>query len=349
MSAADNILQRIRLFVTDADGTLLGRRPEFEQYRAFRVKVEELRTQYRTCWVVCTGRSLRSFNSVFLPMRTFGIVPDYVIARHAYIYEKVRVGYKPHGLWNLRVLALQAQDRWRVRRAIPRLRRAVLSRNPFSRVIFQSGTRICFKFDDDGAANFGAEIIHHEAQPFKHLQVFHHVREVDVRTVPFTKGLAVTELARHLNVPPEQILVVGDGHNDISMMEMHPAIRTACPSNAAPEVIETVHRTGGHIAASRSLGGVMDILTAYEAGAINSRLPDNWQVIRDTANPLAPPVAGPSRLRQGFSGFLLILAVLYTTMVVLASFGMMPFGEVIMKPYLALIRGVEHLITWIRG
>jgi HAD superfamily hydrolase (TIGR01484 family) len=349
MSASENILQHIRLFVTDADGTLLGRRPEFEQYRAFRVKIDELRTHYRTFWVVCTGRSLRSFNSVFLPMRTFGIVPDYVIARHAYIYEKIRVGYKPHWLWNIQVLHLQGQDMWRVRRAIPRLRRAVLSRNPFARVVFQNAMRICFKFDDDGAANFGAEIIHREAKPYKHLQVFHHLREVDVRTVPFTKGLAVTELARHLGVPPGQILVVGDGHNDISMMEMHPAIRTACPSNAAAEVIETVHRTGGHIAGTRSLGGVMDILTAYESGAINSRLPDNWQVSRNTANPLTPPIRAQNRLRQGLFGFVLFMAVLYTTLVVLASFGVIPGGAVIMKPYLAFISLLERLIAWIRG
>lgn len=348
MSASENILQRIRMFVTDADGTLLGRRPEFEQYRAFRVKIEELRTQYQVFWVVCTGRSLRSFNSVFLPMRTFGIVPDYVIARHAYIYEKVRVGYKPHWLWNRRVLFLQWQDKWHVRRAIPRLRRAVLSRNPFARVILQSGTRICFKFDDDGAANFGAEIIMREVKPYKHLQVFHHQREVDVRTVPFTKGLAVTELARHLNVPPERILVVGDGHNDISMMEMHPAIHTACPSNAAPEVVETVHRTSGHIAASRSLGGVMDILTAYETGAINSQLPEHWPAIRDTANPAAPPHETLDRVRHHLSGFLLFMAVLYTTLVVLASFHMVPFSHAILKPYLALVAWLEHLILWIR-
>ncbi len=349
MSASGNILQHIRMFVTDADGTLLGRRPEFAQYRAFRVKIDELRAQHRTVWVVCTGRSQRSFNGVFLPMRTFGIVPDYVITRHAYIYEKVRIGYKPHWIWNLRVLRLQWQDAWRVSRAIPRLRRAVLSRNPFARVVAQTGTRICFKFDDDGAANFGAEIINREVQPFKHLQVFHHLREVDVRTVPFTKGLAVIELARHLNIPPDRILVVGDGHNDISMMEMHPGIHTACPSNAAPEVIETVHRTGGHIAASRSLGGVMDILTAFETGAINSLLPEHWQAIRDTANPIKLPSDALHRIRQGLFGMMLLVAALYTTMVVLASFGMMPFGSVIMKPYLALVAWLERLINWIRG
>ena len=346
MSTPENILQSIRLFVTDADGTLLGRRPEFEQYRAFRLKMEDIRTRYKACWVVCTGRGLRSFTRVFLPMRTFGIVPDYVITRHAYIYEKGHVGYKPHWAWNLQILLLQWQDEWRVRRAIPRLRKAVLSRNPFARTTFRSGSRICFKFNDDGAANFGAEILKQETRPYKYLQVFHHVREVDVRTVPFTKGLAVNALARHLGVTPDRILVIGDGHNDISMMEMHPDIRTACPSNAAREVIETVHRTRGHIAGSRSLGGVMEALNAYEAGTLNSELPANWQPSHEVANPLTPPRKERNKARERLFGALLFLAVLYTTMVVLASFGMMPCGHAIMKPYLVMVSWIEHLVAW---
>ena len=346
MSTSGNILQNIRMFVTDADGTLLGHRPEFEQYRAFRLRLEDLQKRQKTFWVICTGRSLRGFNRVFLPMRTFGIAPDYVIARHAYIYEKASIGYKPHWLWNLQILMLQWQDGWRVRRAIPRIRYAVLSRNPFARVASRSPGGIRFKFDDDGSANFGAEILRQEAKPYKNLQVFHHMREVDVRKIPFTKGLAVAELARHLGIPADAILVVGDGHNDISMMEMHPDIRTACPSNAAPEVIETVHRTHGHIAASRSLGGVMEALAAYESGDVNDKLPDTWLPSHERINPVSPH--RPPARGRGIFGFVLFLAVLYTTMVTLASFGIMPFGKHILAPYQALVGWVAKAIVWVR-
>ena len=346
MSTSGNILQHIRMFVTDADGTLLGHRPEFEQYRAFRVRLEDLQKRQHTFWVVCTGRSLRGFTRVFLPMRAFGITPDYVIARHAYIYEKASIGYKPHWLWNMQVLMLQWQDEWRVRRAIPRIRHVVLSRNPFARVVSRSPGGIRFKFDDDGSANFGAEILRQETQPYKNLQIFHHMREVDVRKIPFTKGLAVAELARHLGISPDSILVVGDGHNDISMMEMHPDIRTACPSNAAPEVIETVHRTHGHIASSRSLGGVMEALAAYESGEVNDKLPATWLPSHERLNPVSshrPPARG-----RGIFGFVLLLAVLYTTMVTLASFGLMPFGKQILVPFQALLGWVAKAIMWFR-
>ncbi len=339
----ENILQRIRMLVTDADGTLLGRRPEFEQYRAFRQRIDELRTRYGTSWVVCTGRGLRSFNRVFRPMRTFGIVPDYVIVRHAYIYEKAAIGYKPHWLWNMRILLLQWQDKWEVRRAIPILKRAVLSQNPFAHVVYRSGSRICFRFDDDAAAAFGAEILKTASRPYKYLQVFHHVREVDVRTIPFTKGLAVGELARHLSMPPAHVLVVGDGHNDISMMEMHPDVHTACPSNAAAEVVDVVHRTHGHIASDHSLDGVMEILAAYETGTLRDTRPESWHPDHEVANPFAPRREGDS-LRDKLSGALLFVAALYTTMAVLASFDMMPFGNAILRPFHAVVTWIARLV-----
>lgn len=330
------------MFVTDADGTLLGQKPEFEQYRAFRLKIDELRTISGAKWVVCTGRSLRSFGRVFHPMRVFGIEPDYVIARHAYIYERSRHGYWPHWLWNLRVLWLQWRDELRVRRALPMLRRAVLSRNPFAHVVYSSSQRVCFRFDDEGAANFGAEIIRAEAKPYKYLQIFQFPGEVDVRTVPFTKGLAVAELARHLGISPAHILVVGDGHNDISMMEINADCRTACPGNAAPEVIEAVHRTGGHIATERSLAGVMEIIGAYETGKIHSELPPDFHEFREGENPVRLPNHG-SRATSRTTTVVLVLAVLYTTLLVLANFGVVPGLQVIGKPYHALVRQIEQL------
>ena len=341
MNSSENTLRQIQLFVTDADGTLLGQKPEFEQYRAFRLKIDELRTRGAK-WVVCTGRSLRSFNRIFRPMRMFGIEPDYVIARHAYIYERSRHGYWPHWFWNVRVLWLQSRAEVRVRRALPMLRRAVLSRNPFAHIAFSSSQRVCFRFDDEGAANFGAEIIRIEAKPYKYLQIFQFPGEVDVRTVPFTKGLAVAELARHLDIMPARILVVGDGHNDISMMEINAECRTACPGNAAPEVIEAVHRTGGHIASERALSGVMEIIGAYETGRVHSELPPDFHEFKEGANPVRLP-SHTGRESSRTASVLLFLAVLYTTLLVLASFHVVPGLGVIEKPYQMLVRHMEHL------
>ena len=349
MSGNGNILRNVRMFVTDADGTLIGHRPEFEQYCAFRDRIRKLRSEYGIVWAVSTGRSLRSFNRVFLAMRTFGIVPDFVITSHAYIYEKAWIGYKPHSVWNFRVRLLQFMNWLEIRRAIPRLRRAVVSKNPFTRVVFRNSKRICFRFDDDGAAEFSAGLLKEAVKPYRYLQLFHHFREVDIRSVPFTKGLAVAELARHLRIPAEQILVVGDGHNDISMMQPGVARYTACPRNGVPEVVEVVHQTGGHIAEGRSLTGVMEILDAHEAGQIKSELPAHWQPSRDVANPLALRQMPALSRRKIVMNVVLIAGTLYATMLALAYFGCMPFGRVIAMPFHWLVDLIGRLVHHMMG
>lgn len=340
MNASGNRLRDVRMFVTDADGTLFGQRPEFDQFRDFKERVTRIRASYGTVWAVCTGRSLRSFIRIFRPMQVFGIEPDYVIARHAYTYERRDWGYLPHWIWNARVLWLQWKDRIAIRRAIPRLARAVIRTNPFARVIHRGPDRLCLRFEDEGAAKYGIEILRAEARPLKHLQIFEGSDEVEVRTIPFTKGLAVKELARHLGIPEARILVIGDGHNDISMIEMTPPCLTACPANAAPEVVEAVHRTGGHIAEERSLAGVMEALDAYERGQVNDRMPPHR--VGEASAPSFPRHHGRSGGR--IAGVGLLLAVIYTTLLVLAHYGLLPYGHVISRPYHALVDGIDRLI-----
>jgi HAD superfamily hydrolase (TIGR01484 family) len=331
MVEAENMLKRVRMFVTDADGTLMGHRPEFDQYRDFRGKINELRNTHGAVWVVCTGRSLRGYKRIFRPMNVFGINPDFVIANHAYIYECKRWGFMPHWIWNLRVLRLQWRERWALRRAIPRLRRAVLSHNPFARLVYCSGDRLSFQFDDDSAANYSAGILREGVRRHKYLQMFETPGEINVRAIPFTKGLAVSELARHLGVSNTQILVVGDGHNDISMIEMTPPCMTACPGNAVVEVIEAVHKTGGHIATGNSLGGVIETLTAYETGRISSELPAGWSGVGSSSKPY------PANRTSVFGSLMVVSLGIYTTLLVVGSFCQFPGRTTLMKPYHKLI------------
>jgi HAD superfamily hydrolase (TIGR01484 family) len=333
MSSSENILRQIRMFVTDADGTLMGHRPEFDQYRAFRERIAELRTTYGMLWVVCTGRSLSGYKHIFSSMRVFGISPDYVIVNHAYIFECKKWGYLPHWIWNLRILWLQWKDEQTVRRALPKIRKAVLAHNPFVRVMVSKSHRLCFRFDDESAAEFGAEVLREQVRPYRYLQTFQTPGEISVRVIPFTKGLAVGELARHLSIANSQILVVGDGHNDISMMEMQPPCHTACPANAAPEVIETVHRTHGHIASEKNLNGVMEVLRAYEAGEINDKLPADWSESDSPASD-RPQSHG---IRGVMGTTILLSLVLYTTLLVVAYFIKFPGRGIVLKPYNILV------------
>ncbi len=317
------------MFVTDADGTVMGARPEFGQYRAFRSKINELRTNYGIIWVVCTGRSLRGYKQIFKPMRMFGIAPDYVIINHAFIFECKKRGFLPHWVWNLRILWLQWKEKLTTRQMLRAIKQSVLSQNPFARVLVSNRQRLSFRFDDESSAAFSSEIVRRLAKPYKNMAIFQSVDEICISIIPSTKGLAVTELARHLKVANSQILVVGDGHNDISMMGLEPPCLTACPANAAPEVVETVHRLHGHIASERTLNGVLEVLDAYEKGQLNDKLPADWEESE------APSSRQPrSRGISSVLGTTILLAlVVYTTLLVVASFIRIPGRNVILKPY----------------
>ena len=58
MGSSENTLQNIRMFVTDADGTLLGHQPEFGMCRAFRNKMDE-----------------RTLHTTLIVLAWFGLIP----------------------------------------------------------------------------------------------------------------------------------------------------------------------------------------------------------------------------------------------------------------------------------
>jgi HAD superfamily hydrolase (TIGR01484 family) len=336
----------IRLLATDLDGTLIGRANEFGLYEDFRELLDRIRGNGGVFWAVCTGRTLRSFERFFTPMSAVGISPDFVIVKHAYIYGIGRFGFAPHRLWNLRLRMEILSDRLRVRRAIRGWHAMVVRRFVRVRTIAKRSDRICLRFDSDDAAEAAAELLRREAETYRHVKVFRYSREVDVRSVPFTKGLSVSELARHLGVAREDVLAVGDGHNDLSMLDGDTAGMVGCPANAEAEVVERVHEANGHISDKRYLSGVLDVIKSHAAGTVRSELPDWWSNPAHGQNPRSTRRSGSGRrARRRLMRLALLLASGYAVLVAFASFGLVPLSGVIMRPYRALADVVERLLS----
>ena len=105
----------IKLLVTDLDGTLIGSANEFPLYKSFKEHLETLRDSSNTRWVACTGRTFRSFNEFFYPMQSMGIMPDYIIVRHAYILKRTNMGYVPLLFWNIHIFHMIWQQKIQAR------------------------------------------------------------------------------------------------------------------------------------------------------------------------------------------------------------------------------------------
>ena len=209
----------------------------------------------------------------------------------------------------------------------------------------QHRDRLCMRFDSEEAAGVAADMLKERIYPYKNLRVFRHFLEVEVRAIPFTKGLAVAELTRHLGITRQQVLAIGNGHNDISMLDGTVAALTGCPANSEAEVMETVHLSGGHIAEGRSLRGVMEILEAVTTGKVNCELPEWWADSIETMRQQSHHSKKSKLRRKKMIGLWLAGGVAYTVMLVFANFGLIPLvSGLIMKPYWLLVSLVERVM-----
>jgi len=346
----------IKLIVLDLDGTLMGRADEFHLYDDFAAKMAYFKAHYGTKWAVCTGRGPSGFRNFFRPMRSMGIAPDFVIFRHAYIWQRTRFGYLPRVNWNALILYRLWSNRLYVREALNQWSRMILGISPRVRIIYHKKDKLCVRFKSEENAVAVERILLEKTNAYNHLMVFRTMNEVDVRMIPFTKGLAVAELAERLGVSWNNTLAVGDGHSDMSMLDGEAAHFTGCPANAEIDVMAQVHKSGGHVARKRVLNGVLEILDAYLQDTVCSDLPEWWTPSFDNKGPRlkGSMVHTPKRKRrrvssQKVTGWVVVLAG-YVTLTVFASFGLIPFlSGLIMKPFGLLTKLVARIISAFAG
>lgn len=333
----------IRLIATDLDGTLIGSVNEFPLYTDYRAVILKMRAENGVLWAACTGRSLRSYREFFSPMRMMGIMPDFVIVSHAYTYSLTPFGYMPHILWNLRIRYLMWANQLAVRAAIDEWYDMITGVSLGVTTIRRQRNRLWLRFDSEDSAAVAADLLRDKVKPFRHLRVFKYKREVDVRMVPFTKGLAVSELARHLDINKDNILAMGNGHNDISMLDGSVAAMTGCPSNSEAEVVMSVHKAGGHVATGRALGGVLEIINAYVTDTVCCDLPDSWKDPEKGYNPRSKPPKSHRRRRRVML-FLIVVLLTYAGLLAFASIGQVPYiSGLIMKPFYLLMAIVNKI------
>lgn len=338
--------RNIKLIATDLDGTLIGSANEFPLYSLFRDRVNELRRHNNAVWVACTGRSLHSFWDFFSSMRTMGLMPDFVVIRHAFIYGLTRFGYLPHIFWNLHIHYQQWSTQFYVRHAIDEWHRMITGGTLGVKTLRREKNRLCLQFNSEESAVVAADMLRERVKPYRHLKVFKYYHEVDVKAVPFTKGLALRELSEHLGLKPQNVLAIGNGHNDISMLERGVARYTGCPSNSEAEVIETVHESGGHVAAGRTLSGVMEILEATLKDTVSSDLPEGWVPPAQSPNPDSRrhhKQNNPRLVRRRTKWIL--GGMVYAVLVVFASFEIIPGSEIITKPFALMAIVVEKILS----
>lgn len=322
----------IRLLATDLDGTVAAAQSSDTALVGLADEITALRSRFGMKWAVFSGRSKRRCLRLLSAFHHREVLPDFLIIKQVYLYRRTNTGYLPCVRRNLMIL-------WRLSRGLSASRHVLddwyesnVNRLTNMRTMIRSEHRLRMRFEQDEEAVTIAETLERILGPFPHLRVFHADCEVDVMPVPYLKGLVLAELSRLLEVDRKDVLAIGNGRNDLSVIDSRVAAMCGCPANSDARVIQAVHEAGGHLAKKRSVAGVSEIIAAYLAGAVSNELPADWHPPRrEMSIPERPWGGRPTR--SNAVRVLVVAVVIYVILLIFAGFDLLPYSEWIRKPW----------------
>jgi len=253
---------RIRLLSTDFDGTLVAHHSDPVLDPRCMALIEELQ-KGGAIWAINTGRSMQLLESGLVDF-DFAVRPDFILTSERDVFRPGRNGgnWEPYGEWNSQV----ARDHAELYASASSVLAEVLdfvNQKTRARIIHEAhGPEGLIAQDEEEMARIisfidGARSAHPKFH-YQHNTVFLRFCHAD-----YHKGAALAELSRLIEIPREATFAAGDHFNDISMLDGRYAHFPACPSNAIPEVKETVRNAGGYVAESACGAGVYEALRYF--------------------------------------------------------------------------------------
>jgi len=337
----------VRLIATDLDGTLIGSVDELPAYGEFAARIGALRTANEARWVVLSGRSMRSFLEYFHPMRSLGILPDFVILKYTFIYRREGDGFRLCAGWSLHTLWQRLLRPLLTRRVIREWSESAVSEFRGTRALIKMPERVQLRFKSEESAASAIAALRAKLTGLDHVKATIEGTVVEARAFLYLKGLALNELERWLGVNPQEVLAIGNGHHDLSMMDESIACLTGCPANSHARVVDRVHQAGGHIAHQRSLAGVLEILDAYLNDKVDSSLPSSWRAPSGLRQSSSPASSRRRERRKRMLRFGALGVVIYAILMAFAVFEVIPYWWIIMKPYDFVVTLVSRLLNHI--
>ena len=225
--------------------------------------IRGLRSQ-GAAWVINTGRTL---DQTLQGLGQYGILmePDFIISQECDIHKPGFLSrWTDFGTWNKQ--ARKAHERF------------MKDNKPFLDAIkhvIETQTKGEFlegDFGQVGIVSSTTEEMDHlcvmiEAERHRFPTIGYQRNGIYLRFahIDYSKGTALAELTRLLELDASRCFAAGDNHNDVSMLDVNVARMIACPGNALDPIKSHVQRQGGFIANGHASLGMMEALTHYFA------------------------------------------------------------------------------------
>ena len=255
---------KIRLLSTDFDGTLVNHAGQPPVVPELFECLLQLRKQ-GVLWAMNTGRALEHILEGLKEFK-FPLAPDYVVTteRHVFRPSGNGLGWDDFGDWNLRCEQAHQELFATARPLIEKIAAYVLTQKK-GQLIYEDGLPAGLVAASDAEMDEVVDFIDRARQEDGH-PAFHYQRNtlyLRFCHMDYSKGAALGELGRLLDIPRDEIFAAGDHFNDIEMLDGRHARWVACPGNSAERVKETVTRAGGYVARGVCGGGVVEALAYF--------------------------------------------------------------------------------------
>lgn len=253
----------MKLLSTDFDGTLVDHYAKPSVAPDLFAALSWLQSQ-GVQWAINTGRELRHVEE---GLREFGftVAPDYVLTAEREVWHRSARGeWQDFGDWNRR--CSEAHDSlFSEAGTLLADIRAFLARDTQAHAIYDGGRMVGIAAETDPEMDRIVQFLEVERLRVPGFQYMRNSIYVRFCHEAYSKGTALAELGRLLNVGPEETFACGDHYNDLPMLDGRFAKWVACPENSVETVKLMVEKAGGYVAKGVCSHGVLDALKHFGA------------------------------------------------------------------------------------
>ncbi len=251
----------IRLLSTDFDGTLIGHEPDARAAASLTSALRHLRDQ-GAAWAVNTGRqlwfALEGLEHARLPHD-----PEFVLSSEKDIYRRTDGGdWEAFGEWNERTERQTVELLAGASHVLDAIR-DMSARDASVEILYENGRMAGLMTADAATMDRVVETLRALASDVPDFSFNRNTVWLRFRHCEIHKGSALAELARLLGIARDEVLAIGDHHNDIPMLDGTSAGMVACPANAVGEVKDIVRAAGGYVSPRPWSEGVADAIRHF--------------------------------------------------------------------------------------
>lgn len=223
--------------------------------------IRHLREERSAIWCINTGRSFEHLIEGMAESR-FPFLPDWIVAREREIYQVDPSGkIVPHAEWNDRCETEMHAMFDRAYEFLQRVRREVGEHTGADWIEMEGEPAGVISRTDEEMDWICKRVV--ELGPPADLGWQRNSIYLRFGHKQYHKGSSLGEIARLNRLASVDCFAIGDGHNDLEMLDGEYAAYVACPANAVPEVREKVAAQRGYIATQAHGRGAFEALQAY--------------------------------------------------------------------------------------